>query len=78
VRVLNAKGFWRKCQTGNEAISYVLILTIITSFGGVDTQRVPGVDSYQSCAEHAVAWADSQRPLYPEAHLRWQCQRGDE
>jgi len=38
--------------TRNEAMSYVLILTIITSFGGVDTQRQTGFDSYQSCAEH--------------------------
>jgi hypothetical protein len=29
-------------------MSYVLILTIITSFGGVDTQRQTGFDSYQS------------------------------
>jgi UPF0716 family protein affecting phage T7 exclusion len=60
-------------------MSYILVLTIITSFGGVSTQRVTGFADYQSCAEHAVAWADSQRPLYPaDSHLRWQCQRDDE
>jgi hypothetical protein len=59
-------------------MSYVLILTIISSFGSVDTQHVPGFDSYHSCAEFAVGWAESQRPLHPDSHLRWQCERGDE
>ena len=60
-------------------MSYVLILTVIHSFGAVvDTQRVTGFASYQDCAEHAVAWADSQRPLNsPDARLRWQCQRDE-
>ena len=58
--------------------SYVLILSVITSYGGVTTQRQTGFASYESCAEHAVAWADPQRPLHPDSHLRWQCQRGDE
>jgi hypothetical protein len=59
-------------------MSYVLILIVISSFGAVDTQRVPRFDSYQSCAEFAVAWADSQRPLNsPDSHLRWHCQRDE-
>jgi len=44
--------------------SYVLILSVITSYGGVTTQRQTGFASYESCAEHAVAWADPQRPLH--------------
>jgi len=64
---------------GEPEMSYVLILSIITSYDGVTTQRVDGFASYQSCAEHAAAWADSQRPLNsPDLNLRWQCQRGDE
>jgi hypothetical protein len=58
---------------------YVLIVTIIhASISAVDTQRQTGFSSYNECATHAVAWAESQRPLNPDAHLRWQCQRGDE
>jgi hypothetical protein len=49
--------------------SYVLILSVITSYGGVTTQRQTGFASYESCAEHAVAWADPQRPLHPDSHL---------
>jgi hypothetical protein len=58
--------------------SYVLILTIITSFGGVTTQRQTGFDSYQACAEHAVAWAETQQALQqPDARVIWQCASGD-
>jgi hypothetical protein len=56
-------------------MSFVLILTIVhAGIGAVDTQRVPGFDSYNECATHAVAWADSQRALYSDAELKWQCQ----
>jgi quinol monooxygenase YgiN len=51
-------------------MSYVLILTIITSFGGVDTQRQTGFDSYQSLRRaHQRPWGvamtvrNSSRPI---------------
>jgi hypothetical protein len=51
-------------------MSYVLILTIITSFGGVDTQRQTGFDSYQSLRRaHQRPWGvamtvrNSSRPM---------------
>jgi hypothetical protein len=56
-------------------MSFVLVLTMITSFGAVTTQQVTGFDSQQSCAAFAVAWADSQRDLNPLVTLRWDCQR---
>jgi hypothetical protein len=60
-------------------MSYVLILTVIhASIGAVDTQRQTGFATYDECATHAVAWAESQQPLHPNSHLRWQCERGDE
>jgi hypothetical protein len=41
--------------------SYVLLLTIITTpIDGVTTQRVPGFNSIQECAEHAAGWGMSQ------------------
>jgi hypothetical protein len=58
-------------------MSYILIVTIISSFGSADVQRVGGFASYRECATHAVAWAE-QQPLHPDSHLRWQCERGDE
>jgi hypothetical protein len=58
---------------------YVLILSIISAFGSVDTQRVgSGYQTYQQCNEDAVGRVESLRPLYPDAHLRWHCERGDE
>ena len=58
--------------------SYVLIITIIhTSIGAVDTQRQSGFASYDDCATHAVAWAESQRALYPRAKLKWECQEAN-
>jgi hypothetical protein len=59
-------------------MSYILIVTIISSFGSADVQRVGGFASYRECATHAVAWADSQRSLHPDSELRWHCERGDE
>jgi hypothetical protein len=61
-----------------QAMSYVLIVTIIHgSIGAVDTQHVTGFDSYSSCAEHGVAWADTQ-PLNPaDERIRWYCERGE-
>jgi hypothetical protein len=54
--------------------TYVLIMTIIhASIGAVDTQRQTGFASYADCATHAVAWADSQRALYPKAEVKWEC-----
>jgi hypothetical protein len=52
-------------------MSFVLILSIITSYGGVTTQRQTGFASYKDCATHAVAWAESQRSLHPDSELRW-------
>jgi len=46
-------------------MSYILIVTIISSFGSADVQRVGGFASYRECATHAVAWADSQRSRTP-------------
>jgi hypothetical protein len=58
---------------------YVLIITIVhASIGAVDTQRQTGFTSYQDCATHAVASAESQRSLHPDSELRWHCERGDE
>jgi hypothetical protein len=54
---------------------YILILTIINaSIGAVDTQRQTGFDSFDDCATHAVAWADTQRDLYPDAEIKWHCE----
>jgi hypothetical protein len=59
-------------------MSYVLILTIIhASIGAVDTQRQTGFESYDDCATLAVAWAETQRPLYPDARIKWTCQKGE-
>jgi len=54
-------------------MNYILVLTIIHSFGAIDVQRRNGFATYGDCATHAVAWAESQREFYPDAHLRWQC-----
>jgi hypothetical protein len=59
-------------------MNYVLILTIVHSFGAVDVQRQDGFGTYRECVEHGVGWAESQRPLYPDSTLRWHCERGDE
>jgi hypothetical protein len=58
--------------------SFVLIVSIITSYGAVTTQHQNGFASYRECATHAVAWAESQRSLHPDSELRWHCERGDE
>jgi hypothetical protein len=58
-------------------MEYVLILSIISSFGSIDTQRQTGFSSYNECATHAVAWADTQRDLHPDSELHWHCERGD-
>jgi hypothetical protein len=55
-------------------MSYILVLTIIHSFGAVDEQRQHGLATYDECATHAVAWADTQRGLYPDAEVKWQCE----
>jgi hypothetical protein len=62
---------------GEPEMSYVLIISIISTYGAVNTQRLPGFDNYQSCASFAVDWAESQRPLHPDEQLKWECQRSD-
>jgi len=60
------------------ASSYVLLLTIITTpIDDVTTQRVPGFNSIQECAEHAAGWGMSQRDLPPETQLIWECQQDE-
>ena len=45
-------------------MSYTLIIVMVHSaISAADVQRERGFASYQECAAHAVAWADSQRPL---------------
>jgi len=57
--------------------SYVLLLTIITTpIDGVTTQRVPGFNSIQECAEHAAGWGMSQ-PLQPGSQIIWECQKDE-
>jgi hypothetical protein len=56
---------------------YVLIVSIITSYGAVSTQRETGFSSYDSCAAHAVASVESL-PLQPGEQVRWHCEHGDE
>lgn len=52
---------------------YVLIISI-ASFDGVTTQNWPGnFVTHDECVQHAVAWAESQPPLYPDAKIRWDC-----
>jgi len=59
------------------ASSYVLLLTIITTpIDGVTTQRVPGFNSIQECAEHAAGWGMSQ-PLQPGSQIIWECQKDE-
>jgi hypothetical protein len=54
--------------------SFVLMVSIITAYGGVTTQRQTGFASYQDCAVYGAAWADTQRDLNPSADLKWQCE----
>ena len=65
-RRIAARGSW---------MTYVLIFTVITSFGGVTTQRQIGFDSYLACAHYAVEWGDSQRQLHPNSRVTWRCQK---
>ena len=59
------------------ASSYVLLLTIITTpIDGVTTQRVPGFNSIQECAEHAAGWGMSQ-PLERDSQIIWECQKDE-
>ena len=59
------------------ASSYVLLLTIITTpIDDVTTQRVPGFNSIQECAEHAAGWGMSQ-PLRSNSQLIWECQKDE-
>ena len=60
-----------KARKNRMASSYVLLLTIITTpIDGVTTQRVPGFNSIQECAEHAAGWGMSQ-PLQPDSQIIW-------
>lgn len=57
-------------------MSYVLIVTLATSFGAVNTYNAGGpYDSYQACAEDAFGRIESMRPLYPDMLIKWECQR---
>lgn len=55
-------------------MSYVLILTIITSYGAVATQKVHGFSSYDDCVARAVSWGDTQ-PVNPGDQIKWDCQK---
>jgi hypothetical protein len=58
--------------------SYILLLTIIrTPIDGVTTQRVPGFNSIQECAEHAAGWGMSHQDLPPDSQLIWECQKDE-
>ena len=57
--------------------SYVLLLSVITSFNDVTTQRVPGFDSYQECVEHAAEWGMSQPDWHPDSQIIWECQEDE-
>lgn len=58
-------------------MSYVLIATIIhASIGAVDTQQIgSGYQTYQQCAEDAVARVESLRAIHPDSEVKWECQR---
>jgi UPF0716 family protein affecting phage T7 exclusion len=58
-------------------MTYVLLLTVITSFNGVATQRQQGFNSYQECAEHAAGWGMSQQDLQPDSQIIWECQENE-
>jgi hypothetical protein len=58
-------------------MTYVLLLTVITSFNDVATQRVPGFNSYQECVEHAAGWGISQQDLQPNSQIIWECQEDE-
>jgi hypothetical protein len=58
-------------------MTYVLLLTVITSFNGVATQHVQGFNSYQGCAEHAAGWGMSQQDLQPDSQIIWECQENE-
>lgn len=55
-------------------MSYVLIVTIISSFGAITTDKTPGYSSYEDCATDAVGRIESMRPFYPDSKIRWDCQ----
>lgn len=49
--------------------TFVLMMTLVTAYGGVTTQRASEFDSYESCAAFAAGWAESQRGLHPDSAL---------
>ena len=60
------------------ASSYVLLLTIITTpIDDVTTQRVPGFNSIQECAEHAAGWGMSRQDLQQHSQIIWECQKDE-
>ena len=60
-------------STRMEHLTYVLILTITTSSGAVSTHKEQA-NSYSTCVEQGMAWAETQRPLHPDDSVRWDCQ----
>lgn len=60
-------------------MSYVLLVTIATTFGAVRTDKAGGpYASYQSCVEDAFGRIESMRPLYPDMLITWECQKDKE
>lgn len=58
-------------------MNYVLLAIIIhSSIGAVEVQRAgDGYPTYQACAEDAVGRIESLRALYPDAKIKWDCQK---
>lgn len=56
-------------------MSYVLLVTIATTFGAVHTDKAGSYPSYQACVEDAFGRIESLRPLYPDMLITWECQR---
>ena len=76
-RPLEATGREGEAKEKQMASSYVLVLTILTTpIDGVETQRVPGFNSIQECAEHAAGWGMPQ-PLQPGSQIIWECQKDE-
>jgi hypothetical protein len=49
-----------------------LIVTTITTYGAVNTQRVAQFSNFHDCQAFATVWTDGRRS--PDATVRWQCQ----
>jgi hypothetical protein len=53
-------------------LAFVLIVSTITTYGAVSTQRVAEFSNFHDCQAFATAWTDARRS--PDATVRWQCQ----